>query len=65
MAASLKGDPRFEVEVVEGRYREFTVLVDGELIIQGGPLCFVGVLPSVQKVRDLVDQKFREQTNRL
>ena len=64
MAASLKGDPRFEVEVVEGRYGEFAVLVDGELIVEGGRLGFVGVLPSVQKVRALIERKLREQRNR-
>jgi hypothetical protein len=63
VAASLKDDPRFEVEVVEGRYGEFTVLVDGELIVESGPLGFVGVLPSVQKVRALIERRFRAQRN--
>jgi hypothetical protein len=63
VAASLKDDPRFEVEVVEGRYGEFTILVDGDLIIESGPLGFVGVLPSVQKVRALLEQRFRAQRN--
>lgn len=60
MVASLKGDPRFEVEVVEGRYGEFSVLADGELIINSGPLGFVGLLPSVRKIRDLVERRMRE-----
>jgi hypothetical protein len=47
------------VELVEGRYGEFTVLVDGEEVIGGGPLGFVGVLPSVRKIRDMLDQKAR------
>lgn len=59
MAASLRRDPRFDVELVEGRYGEFTVLVDGEEIISSGPLGFVGVLPSMKKIRDLVEQKAR------
>jgi hypothetical protein len=45
------------VETVEGHYGEFTVLVDGEEIISGGPLGFIGVLPSVRKVRELVKSK--------
>ena len=57
MAASLRHDPRFEVETVDGRYGEFTVLVDGEEIISSGPLGFVGVLPSVREVRDLVERR--------
>ena len=60
MAASLKRDPRFDVELVEGRYGEFTVLVDGEEIISSGPLGFVGVLPSIKKIRALVEQRARE-----
>ena len=57
MAASLRRDLHLEVETVEGRYGEFTVLVDGEEIIRGGTLGFVGVLPSVRKVRELVEAR--------
>ena len=60
MAASLRRDPRLEVEMVEGRYGELTVLMDGEPIITSGPLGFVGVLPSVRKIRDLVERRMRE-----
>jgi len=59
VAASLKRDLHLEVETVEGRYGEFAVLVDGEEIIRGGPLAFVGVLPSLRTVRDLVERKLR------
>ena len=45
--------------MVEGHYGEFTVLVDDEKLIGGGPLGFVGVLPSVRKVRELVEQRLR------
>ena len=55
----LRRDPRFEVETVEGHYGEFTVLVDGEEIVSSGPLGFIGVLPSVRRVRDLVEQRAR------
>ena len=56
MAASLRRDPRLEVEMVEGHYGEFRVLADGEEIVSGGALGFVGVLPSVTKVRQLVER---------
>lgn len=59
MAASLKRNPQLEVELTEGRYGEFTVLVEGEKLIGGGPLGFLGVLPSVRKVRELVEEKLR------
>ena len=59
MAASLRRDLHIEVETVEGRYGELTILVDGEKVIEGGPLGFVGVLPSVRRVRELVDRRLR------
>jgi hypothetical protein len=46
-----------EVETIEGRYGEFTVLLDGEDLISSGWLGFLGVLPSVHKVRELVKMK--------
>ena len=45
-----------DLEIADG---EFTVLVDGEKLIGGGPLGFVGVLPSVRTVRELVEQRLR------
>lgn len=57
VAASLRSNPRLEVETIEGRYGEFTVLADNEEIIRAGPLGFVGVLPSVRSVRDLVERR--------
>lgn len=59
MAASLRRNLNLEVELVEGHYGEFTVLVDGEKIIGGGPLGFIGVLPSVREVRALVEGRLR------
>ena len=59
MAASLKRDLHVEVETEEGHYGEFTVFVDGEEVIGGGPLGFIGVLPSVRRVRELVERRLR------
>ncbi len=59
VAASLKRELHLEVETVEGRYGEFAVFADGEEIIRGGSLGFVGVLPSVRTVRDVVERKLR------
>jgi hypothetical protein len=61
VAASLKRDLPVEVETVEGRYGEFTVLINGEEVVRAGPLGFVGVLPGIRTVRDLVTQKMREE----
>lgn len=37
-----------------GRYGEFKVLVDGEVVVDGGALAALGVLPSGKKVVDTV-----------
>jgi hypothetical protein len=57
VAASLRRDLQVDVELVDGHYGEFTVLVDGEEITSGGPLGFIGVLPSTRKVRALVQAR--------
>lgn len=43
--------------MVRGRYGEFKVLVDDELVIDGGALAAVGVLPSGRTVVDAVRAK--------
>ncbi len=57
MAAALRRDLHLDVETVEGHYGEFTVLIDGEELISAGPLGFIGVLPSVRTVLELVKAK--------
>lgn len=43
--------------LVEGHYGELSVLVDGEEVINGGALAFLGVLPSLRRIRDAVAAK--------
>ena len=57
MAATLRRDLHLDVELVNGHYGEFRVLVDGEEIVNGGAMGFVGVLPTVRKVRELVERR--------
>jgi hypothetical protein len=57
VAARLRRELRAEVEMVRGRYGEFKVLVDGETVVDGGTLAALGVLPSGQKVLDIVRTK--------
>jgi len=44
----------FDVETVAGRYGEFKVFVDGKEVLSAGPLAFIGVLPSIDDVREAV-----------
>ena len=57
MAADLRHELGADVQLEDGRYGEFTVLVDGEEVINGGPLAFLGVLPSVKEVRRIVAER--------
>ena len=50
MAARLRRELKTEVEMVRGHYGEFKVLVDDKIIIDGGALAALGVLPSGRKV---------------
>ena len=57
MAALLRREFDVDVELVEGHYGEFTLLIDGDKVISGGPLGFVGVLPSTREIRVLVEAR--------
>ncbi len=54
MAADLRQQLGADVEIENGRYGEFKVLVDGREVVDGGALAFLGVLPSVNEVRKIV-----------
>lgn len=43
------------VEMENGSYGEFRVLIDGEEVLNAGALAFLGVLPAVRKVREVVE----------
>jgi hypothetical protein len=51
VAADLRQELGISVETAPGRYGEFTVLVDGEPVLSGGQLAFLGILPSKDTVR--------------
>jgi len=40
--------------MVHGKYGEFKVLVDGKVVVDGGSLAFLGVLPKARQVLDAV-----------
>jgi hypothetical protein len=56
-AAFLRRELGVDSVLVEGRYGELSVLVDGEEVINGGALAFLGVLPSLRRIRDAVAAK--------
>ena len=50
MAARLRRELGVPVEQLSGRYGEFTVLVDGDVVLTGGHAVWLGVLPSADQV---------------
>ena len=54
MAARIRRQLHTDVDMVHGSYGQFQVLVDNAVLIDGGALAFMGVLPSVRKVVDAV-----------
>lgn len=54
MAARIRRDVGADVDMVHGRYGEFKVLVDGDVVVDAGAKAVLGVLPSGKKVVDAV-----------
>ena len=54
VAARIRRELGAEVDMVHGRYGEFKVLVDGDVVLDGGAVAFLGLLPSAKKVVDTV-----------
>jgi len=57
VAAKIRRELGTDVDMVHGHYGELKVLVDGETVVNAGPLAAVGVLPSVRKVLDRVSER--------
>jgi predicted Rdx family selenoprotein len=54
VAARIRRELKTEVDMIHGRYGEFKVLVDGQIVSEGGPM---GFPPSAKKVvADVRDQ---------
>ena len=43
-----------DVDMIHGKYGEFQVLVDGNAVMGGGTLTFLGVLPSQTQIVEAV-----------
>ena len=46
-----------EVEMIKGHYGEYKFLVDGETVVDGGPLVVVGIMPPARKTIAIVREK--------
>jgi len=57
VAARIRRELQTDVDMVHGSYGEFKVLVDGDTLIDGGSLAFLGVLPSGREVLEAVQAR--------
>jgi len=56
VAAALRKDPTLSVELEAGHYGEFSVLVEGREVLSAGAIAMLGILPSIQAVKDAIEQ---------
>jgi hypothetical protein len=61
VAARLRRELKTEIVMVHGRYGEFKVLMDGDVIVDGGSMAFLGVLPTTKEI--LAAIRARQATN--
>lgn len=54
VAARLRRELGEAVDTVHGRYGEYKVFVDGNVVVDGGKIAALGVLPSLRKVVESV-----------
>lgn len=55
----LRRELGIDVELEPGPYGSFVVTVDGDPVVDGGALAFMGVLPRLADVRARVAQRIR------
>jgi hypothetical protein len=46
VAAVLRRELDTDVDMVHGRYGEFRILVDGDEVVDAGPMAALGIVPS-------------------
>jgi hypothetical protein len=54
VAARLQRELGVEVEKVHGQYGEYKVLVDDEVVVDGGARVILGLMPSSKKIVEAV-----------
>jgi hypothetical protein len=50
-----------DVSMVHGHYGEFKVLVDDRIVVDGGALAFLGIMPSARDIINLVQEALQVQ----
>jgi hypothetical protein len=61
VAARIRRELGVEVALVHGHYGEFRVLVDDKLVVDGGAVAFLGIMPSAREIINLVQEALQVQ----
>lgn len=54
MAARIRKELGVDVEKVHGKYGELKVLVDDDVVVDGGAAVILGIMPSARAILDAV-----------
>ena len=57
VASRIRREFQTDVDTIHGQYGEFKVLVDDDVVIDGGSAAFLGVLPSTKKILSAIQAK--------
>lgn len=57
MAKKIKKELNADVKMVHGRYGEFKVLIDNNVIIDGGAKVILGLMPSAKDIVEAIRRK--------
>jgi hypothetical protein len=57
VAARIRRELKIEVDAVHGRFGEYRILVDGDVVVDGGPMVALGMMPRAAKSVDAVRQR--------
>jgi hypothetical protein len=64
VAARIRRELGIEVDTIRSSYGEYKVLVDGALVVDGGALVILGVMPSARKVVAAVRERLAAPEHR-
>lgn len=62
MAARLRRELNADVDMIHGRYGEYKILVDDDVVIDAGAFSAIGIVPSDRKVVDAVRRRLASMT---
>lgn len=63
VAARLRRELGIDVDTIHGRYGEYKVLVDDEIVVDGGAMVILGLMPPARKTVEAVRARLAARPN--